>query len=253
MNVSNPRKALEMQNPGQIPGSSSDNTNIVTTNLNVQLGVRKQFGIPVPAKLTHRRFVTITYLCFMDLNGNRLKDKAEPELENIVIRTGDEELMTDLNGQAELINLEAGRYKVSLINLSEAKTWFPVIGDSILTDRSKTIMIPFVRGSKITGQIYLQRERYAVDEEISLDLSRIVVTATDSMGNKYRTITRMDGTFELYIPNARYTLNLDAGVWGDQFSIVNNNMVLDLSQRSDNTFVSFQVIERQRKVQIKKF
>ena len=253
MNVSNPRKALEMQNPGQIPGSNGVSTNILTTNLNVQLGVRKQFGIPVPAQFTHRRFVTISYLCFMDLNGNRVKDKAEPELENIVIRTGDEELMTDLNGQAELINLEAGRYKVSLINLSESKTWFPVIGDSVLMERSKTIMVPFVKGSKITGQIYMQRERYAVDEQISLDLSRIVVTAEDSMGNKYRTITRMDGTFEVYVPNARYTLNLDAGVWGDQFTVVNNNMIIELNLKTENTFVSFQVVERQRKLQIKKF
>jgi hypothetical protein len=253
MNISNPKKALEMQNPGQLQGSDEINTNIVTTNLNVQLGVRKQFGIPVPRKFTHTRSVTITYLCFMDLNGNRVKDKTEPELENIVIRTGDEEIMTDLNGQAELTNLEAGRYKIGIINLSDSKTWFPVVADSILMDRSKIILIPFVKGAKITGQIYMQRERHAVDEETSLDLSRIIVSALDSMGNIYRTLTRMDGTFELYVPNARYTLNLDAGVWGDQFTVVNNNLIIELNLKTDNTFVSFQVVERQRKLQIKKF
>jgi hypothetical protein len=64
---------------------------------------------------------------------------------------------------------------------------------------------------------------------------------------------RYDGTFELYVPNTRYVITLDAGVWGNQFTILNNHLELDLNPRSDNTFISFQVAERQRKIEIKKF
>jgi hypothetical protein len=253
VNVSNPRKALELQNPGQVPTDPDGKTNVLTTNINVQFGLRKEFGIPLPYKMTKRRYVTVNYRCFIDVNGNRIKDKTEPELENIVIRTGDEEVMSNTFGSAELENMPAGKYHFSILNLSDNQSYFPVIPDSVLLDRNKEVAIPFVKGSKITGQIYLQRERFAVDADVVLDLSRIMVTAKDTAGNVFRTITRYDGTFELYVPNTRYVITLDAGVWGNQFTILNNHLELDLNPRSDNTFISFQVAERQRKIEIKKF
>lgn len=253
VNVSNPRKALELQNPGQIPTDPDGQSSVITTNINVQFGLRKEFGIPLPYRFTKRKYVAVSYRCFIDVNGNRIKDKMEPELENIVIRTGDEEIMSNTFGFAELENMAIGRYHFSVINLSEYKNYFPVLPDSILLDRTKEVAIPFVKGSKISGQIYLQRERFAVDADVVIDLSRIMITAKDSAGNVYRTITRYDGTFELYVPNTHYVISLDAGVWGNQFTVLNNHMPLDLNPRSDNVFISFQVVERQRKLEIKKF
>jgi hypothetical protein len=80
------------------------------------------------------------------VNGNRVKDKAEPELENVVIRTGDEEVMSNTFGNAELENMPAGKYHFSILNLSDNQSYFPVIPDSVLLDRNKEVAIPFVKG-----------------------------------------------------------------------------------------------------------
>jgi hypothetical protein len=222
---------------------------ITTQGIFVSMGVRKEFSLPVPTR-THRH-IDAEFLAFFDVNGNGIKDRNERVYENVVIKLGEDEVITNEEGAAKILNANAGLNKLAVMPLDEVTAWFANVNDSILVLNGKTIQIPFVKGVKIKGKVCIKREKIAVDALEPFDLSRIKITANGQ--KSFSTLTSTDGSFEFYLPFGLYTLNFDEQVLGTKFRLTRNNMQLEVTKDTDGVVVSFMVVEKTRRINKKVF
>jgi len=218
-------------------------------NFLVSVGVRKEFGIPIPG--TFEEYTDMTYKAFYDLNGNKTQDENEPGIENVVIHVGNWDVITKANGQAMMKNTDPGTYEYKVLPLTDLKGWFPLISDSLKIFESGDVNIPFVRGVKVYGKVYIDRENALHENDDGFDLSGIKISAVD--GYTFHTLTGTDGSFEFYLPFGEYTITLDENVLNGRYYIVKNNYELDLSGEVDNMYITFNIIEKKRKIRMKKF
>jgi len=181
-------------------------------------------------------------------------DENEIPLENIVIRFGELELLTDLGGSAIVENVEADSvYKFSVLSLVDLKGYFAKIENEFLVVDDSVMMIPFVKGIKVYGNVYVDREKMSPGAADKLDLSRIMVYAVDHGLIPTNTLTNSDGSFQFYLPYGEYRISVDDRILGDNFRILQNDVDVDLSEMSDGMFISFYIVERRRKVNVKRF
>ncbi|NOX45504.1 MAG: hypothetical protein GXO89_00820, partial [Chlorobi bacterium] len=72
-------------------------------------------------------------------------------------------------------------------------------------------------------------------------------------GYTFHTLTGTDGSFEFYLPFGDYTVTLDENILNGRYYIVKNNYELDLSGEVDNMYITYHIIEKKRKIRMKKF
>jgi hypothetical protein len=235
---------------------------ISASEFNMGFGVRKQLGVPVPGK----KFITMKVIVFRDFNGNGKQDANEEGSENILInikqsytandsgivkKDHGEDFISNTKGEIIYSNIPVGRYIISTQSLVTQNEWFDGKSMEILLDKKKTIFIPLSRGVKLTGTILVQRDKYSEHEEG--DLARIRITATDSVGNSFSGLTDRNGSFQLYLPMGNYILTVNESALGDKYTFIQNKIAVDLSRNIDNYNISFNVVEKKRKMEIKKF
>jgi len=224
-----------------------------STDIQFGIGIKKDFGIPLPKKYVKRRFTTTQFKVFMDLNGNRKFDLEEAKLENVVIRLNEFEAQTDMNGELVFENLPLNKYKLQIQALENIGAWFPLMSDSIFIDGSGIIYIPFSRGAQILGNVEMNRERFSAGMRENIDISRIKIFVVDSAGRTQTTLTDKQGAFSFYLPYGSYTLRLDEKVLGSEFELAQNDIVVQLQGDMDTFYHSFYISEKKRKVKSKKF
>jgi hypothetical protein len=215
----------------------------------VTFGVRKEFNTPVPFKKT--KFIESEFLAFFDVNGNGVKDKNERPIENVVIKVNEDEVITNDEGTAYIVDANAGMAKLVALPLDEVEGWFANVNDSILLMGKKLNYIPFVKGVKIKGRVTIQRESITADADEPFDLSRIKITASGV--KNYNSLTGFDGSFEFYLPFGEYTISFDETVLGDKFKLTKNNYRVHVTKEADGLVISYHIIEKTRKVNRKVF
>lgn len=223
-----------------------------TTGQNFQLGVsvRKEFGIPIP--FTKQRNHNREFVAFFDLDGNSIRDKGEPYLDNVVIRLGQNEVITNAEGRATMKNIPGGDYGFVVFNLEKLDGWFPNIQDSIFVFEEGIEYIPFVKGVKIYGEVIVDRQAQTEKLNKALDLSDIKISAISTQKD-YHTLTDGKGAFEFYLPNGIYTLSMDETILGSNYTLVRNNFDVKMENGVEGMHISFNIIEKRRAVKNKKF
>ena len=229
--------------------SGEEQSRITNQNTFISLGIRKEFSAPIPFKKA--KFCDVHFNVFYDVNGDGQKDKNERVIENVVIRLGQEEVISNTDGEAHIRNASMRRQSLLAIPLEDANGWFPNIEDSVLVLKDKEINIPFVKGVKIKGKIGIDRETIVADADDPFDLSRIRITAYGQ--KEFSVLTDFNGAFEFYLPYGKYTLTMDEGVLGTKFKVARNNYEIEVSKEADGMVVSYLVIERKRKIVKKVF
>ncbi|MFN6015786.1 MAG: SPOR domain-containing protein, partial [Flavobacteriales bacterium] len=223
-----------------------------SNNFNISVGLRKQFGIPIPKKLRKVQYVNANLLAFLDFNWNKVMDNDEVPLENIVIKVNGHEVLTDKDGKGKFVNIPVGTYEHKVIPLIDLDGWFTSSADSI-DIIGEQYYVPFTRGVKVAGSIVLDREKFTKDVLATLDLSGIKIFTTDTLGNTMATMTDLQGNFSFYVPYGSYILSMDEEVLGDRFYIAQNHIPMDLYDGMDGFYQSFFIIEKRRNVKKKKF
>ncbi|MCF8367932.1 MAG: hypothetical protein K9G76_02730 [Bacteroidales bacterium] len=218
-------------------------------NFLIAFGVKKDFGIPIPTTFTD--FNNVTFAAFYDLNGNKIQDDNEPGIENVVIKVGSWNVITRSDGSASFENADPGHFSFSAFPLEDLKGWFPLIDDTLTIFKDEQVYIPFVKGVKIMGNVFIEQENTNLTEDKMLDKSGIKISAVN--GHSFHTLTGADGAFEFYLPFGEYTVTLDETVLNGRYYIVKNNYVLDLSKDVENMYITFHIIEKKRKIRIKSF
>lgn len=216
----------------------------------ISLGIKKSIGIPIPsAKIKYK---SLKFKCFIDANGNHKKDKDEKLIENVVIRMGNEEIITNKDGEAQLINMFCdSNYIMEIFALEDLKGYFPYYKNKFYCNNDSTLAIPFVKGVKVYGEVYIDRDVNQRNFNTNFDLNNIRISAFNGL-NIY-TLTNPKGEFEMYVPYGEYTISMDNAVVGSKFKILNNNIKLGLNEGSESVFVTFYLVEKRKKITIKKF
>jgi hypothetical protein len=232
-----------------LPGDEEDIPETWTGSFSLGMGVKKEFGIPIPG--TAKKYCSIECQAFYDINGNGTLDKDEKELENVVVRINTWEVITNEKGQSNIKNIPVGSYPWTAFSLEKLDGWFPNIPDSIILQRSGVIHVPFVRGIKVNGKVFADREKWSAYSDIPLDLSRIKIAASNH--KIYTTLTDKDANFSFYVPKGKYIITLDEDILGEKFQLLQNNIEIEVDDSFDNIFIPFYIVEKKRKVRITKF
>ena len=220
------------------------------SNLNLNFSLRKEFGIPIP--FAKQSAATTTFISFLDINGNGIKEKDETSIQNVVIKVNKSEVITNFEGKATIKNLQLDKYKLETICLEDLRGWFANVKDSIVINEDGINYIPFVRGIKVYGDVIVDRQKIAVTNEKPLDLSRIKISALKD-DKVYNTLTDSNGRFEFYLPFGTYTITMDEGILNERFRVTRNNLPVRLRNNQDGVYVSFYIVEKRRKVIFKDF
>jgi hypothetical protein len=236
-------------NYGTQPTSEDAQTRMTTQNTFISLGIRKEFNLPIPFKKV--KFCDVKFVAFYDVNGNGIKDNSEKELENVVVRVGEDEVITNSAGEAHMRNIDIKKHSIAAFALDNQDGWFPNIEDSMVVFKHKTMNIPFVKGIRIKGKITIDRESINADADEPFDLSRIRITASSQ--KQISVLTDFNGSFEFYLPYGKYVLTMDEGVLGSRYKIARNNYEIDVNKDADGMVISYLIIEKKRKIVKKVF
>jgi hypothetical protein len=123
----------------------------------------------------------------------------------------------------------------------------------LLLDKSREIEVPFSHGVRILGTISVDRSVFSNVRNKDPELSRIRVTAVDSAGKTYSTLTGMNGKFELYVPSGDYRVTINQKAVGEDFLMEQNSIPVSLIGGMDAYNIGFHLKERERQVKVKKF
>lgn len=273
------KSSLEVKFYGQYLSSNQKNNPLInstdfmegnqvfgSSNLFFGLGIKKRIGIPVSGK----KYSKLTVSVFKDLNGNGKQDKNEPGLKNVLVNiksltkdstqyrsgglkeTGDH-FITDGQGIIQYANLPRGQYLVKILQLSEESGFFANNEQIITVDKDKDVLMPLNHGAKLSGSLVAQRDPSSIDYGKNVDLSKIRVTAVDSLGKNYSTLTDQDGNFNISMPAGVYQININEGALPDNFELEQKFAIVEMFSVSDIYNVTFFINEKKRKINIKKF
>ena len=239
---------------------------ISDNDLNIGFGIKKQFGIPVPGK----KFITLNAVIFKDLNGNNKQDPNEVGVENTLVniravdlfnssddstlvkKENGEDFISNNKGEIVFENIPSGIYKIKCTSLVSNGEWFDAGVQEFKVESKQTLYIPLTRGVRIKGSILVEKDKYSISESV-IDLSRIRITAIDSSGKSYSVLTNSNGDFVINLPTGQYMFSINESVLGNNFTFIQNKINLDLSKSFENISITFNAIERKRKIEIQKF
>lgn len=208
--------------------------------LYMEAGIKKEFN------WSHPRigYNDITFIFFKDFNGNGTQEPNEPGLKNVLVNLqrqltpeigfipGDVtsiDLLSDELGRIYLDRIPSGLYTLQYNPVgNEAGTFSKALGDvDINIDESKTHYIPFVEKNKVFGKIVLNRSRLSGLGR--LDVGNVRVTATDSQGRSYSTLTDKNGDFVLFAPiTDEYILTIN-NIFYENFDLRQNNFLVQFN------------------------
>lgn len=219
------------------------------SGFNLGFGIRKEFGVPIP--FVENDYASVECMAFYDVNGNGKRDKDEQVLENIVVRINGFEAITDKNGICNFINVPKAVYEWKTFSLEYINGWFPYVEDSVSIYQSGTLYVPYTRGVKVSGKVFIDREQWSAFGDIEIDLSRIKITAVNH--KVYNTLTDKNADFSFYLPKGKYVISMDEKILGGRFQLLQNNFEFEVDDSFDNLFVPFYIVEKKRNVRIKRF
>ena len=265
--VFNSQKIITLDNNiNQFTTENLDQTSVYKDMI-FGIGVKKQFGIPV----TGKKFFTAGIVIFKDMNGNGRQDKNEEAIENVLVTIKPmdfdsaeaersralsdrgEEVITDMHGHVTFRNLPRGTYLITARPLVENSGWFAGLEQVIVLDKSKNIDLPFTHGVRVIGSVAVDKDEFSSLRNNNPELSRIRVTAVDSAGMTYSTLTGEDGKFEIYVPAGEYRVSINQKVLGDNFILEQNAIPVTLMGGMEAYNISFHLKEKERQIKVKKF
>ena len=201
-----------------------------------EAGVHKEFNWQQPAK----KFYDLELVFFKDFNGNKRKDDNEPGIRDVLVQleyVGDSlkknntlsyngETLSDQYGMVKFINIPRGVYKLQYDAVGKDLGTFSKDQDTpyITLVANTTMELPYVEKNKVFGKIVLNRSKLSALGKV--DLSNVRISAKDSQGRIYSTLTDAEGYFVLYAPvTDNYNVSV-SNVYYENFDLRQGNYLV---------------------------
>lgn len=218
------------------------------SNLFLRFGIKKEFGFRRPGGKSYDLKVVV----FKDADGNGKRDKGEEFVENVLIKTKGESVLTNFSGEANFENLVNGNYLIESTVLGDTEGWFKSGNNPVFITKSQTLFIPLTRGVQITGSVIAQKAAYSRSYD-DIKLSGIRISAIGVDGEVYSGVTDRSGEFKMFVPFGKYTIDASSTTIDEQFQFAQDSYKLEIDNADSNYELTFYLIEKKRKLNIKKF
>ncbi len=214
----------------------------------LSISIQKDLNIPIPF---YKKYKSVNLKLYKDNNNNRQWDNGEEPVQSAKIKINDFYMASSDKGNLILKNVDKGQYIVNYGHIENQQGWMPAKGlkDTLRVQQDKDFLVPFIKTSSVSGILEFEAAKNSL--LAPPDLSGVIVEAKDSKGNTYRTITSKNGNFYINLPNEQYTINLQAGVFGDQYFLAKNNLSVVIRD-NQQVELAFLLKEKSRKINIKK-
>lgn len=241
----------------RVPGLQVGNDDFFAQSTEFGLNLR----MDIPIAVSRKKYFSLEATIFRDNTSTGSYAPGDLLLENVLVRlqvlpTADEngiasktqfyEALSDKRGNAVFKNLPTGNYLLSLIPLEHASFAAKSFEINLLSDQRMYFAID--RGARLNGSIIIQQDRYTQLQH--LPLAGIRITASDSNGQRYATLTDSQGRFNLFLPPGKFTLSMDERILGNTLSLQKNHIELEVKNDREILTVNFVMIERGREIRI---
>ena len=224
-----------------------------------EFSVKKEFNFNQP----RIKYYDFNMVLYKDFNGNRKRDENEPGVKNVLVEIRRDEqqladqsvnvdftavdLLSDNFGRISYQNLPMGNYTIVCRPMGKNQGNFNLDKNTYkyTVEKNMNVYLPFLESNKIFGKIVLNRSKLSNLGDI--DVSNIRVTATDSHGIVYSSLTDKNGKFVIYVPNVdRYNVKI-SNIFYEHFELQQNNFIVQLNGYKQFE-LSFVFNEKTRKI-----
>lgn len=197
--------------------------------------IRKEFGFQQPRV----RYHNVDMVFFKDFNGDQTQNENEPGIKNVLVsieRIDDPqtqaniphnistaELLSNNLGHVRFENIPEGIYRISYNPLGNETGSFSKVFDNVELHITKSGVhhFPFSERNKVFGRIIMNRSK--LSNLGNIDISNIRITAADSRGNVFSTLTDKNGEFTIFAPSTdEYIVNIN-NIFHENFDLRQNN------------------------------
>ena len=242
----------------QIKYNSVSNSFLRYNSSFFEASIRKEFNCKQP----RFQYYDLDVIFFKDLNGNRIKEKNEPGLRNVLASIElnfdiednkvskdfvSQKLLTSSDGTISYSNIVNGAYKLSYVligdlvgnfNREEMEHYFTV-------DKDKVIYIPYLENNRIVGKVVLNRD--PLSSYGPIDISNIRVIAEDTKGHTYSALTDKLGNFIIYAPVTDHYVVRINNIFYETFDLQQPEFIVKFNGYKQFE-VNFVFNERKRKI-----
>jgi hypothetical protein len=163
----------------------------------------------------------------------------------VLVRVGKEVAQTDGNGRVKFVDMGVGPY---LVQVENSKGWVSRGPINVLMTKNQRLEIPLIKTRPLKGRIKVVDNKYLKTRP---QLGGIKITAADSQGKIYSTLSSENGDYVLYLPLGNYSIAVVTE--GMPFSIENQHCEIEVKADTDNIIPDFNYRDERRKVGVKRF
>jgi outer membrane protein OmpA-like peptidoglycan-associated protein len=235
-----------------------NNSTLRYTSVFFEAGIRKEFNCKQP----RFQYYDLDVVFFKDLNGNRVKERNEPGLRNVLASIEpdydiensnvkkdfvSQKLLTGSDGTISYTNIVNGAYKLKYILIGDMVGNFnrEEMEHQFMVTEDKTVYIPYLENNRIIGKVILNRD--PLSSLGNLDISNIRVIAEDTRGHTYSALTDKQGNFILYTPVTDYYIVKINNIFYESFDLQQPEFVVKFNGYKQFE-VTFVFTEKKRKI-----
>ncbi len=230
-------------------------------DFNLNAGIKKVFDFNQP----RQSYEDVEIIFFKDLNGNKIKDENEVGIPNVMVTIDNKRdsmnisaseyftvnLMSDRFGRVACERIPSGLYTVTTQASDQTRgEYINQLGEmfELAIDNDLTQYVPYIKSNKIYGSINLKRDEFSAQGFLSV--ANIRITATDSLGNTYASLSDKQGDFILFVPQSGlYSVRVN-NVFGEDFKLRQEEFKVDFNGLKEFK-VSFLFEEGKRNINFK--
>lgn len=213
----------------------------------LNLSVRKNLNMPLPGL---RKYRDLKVVLFRDLNLNGVLDTGDVPVSGAGLAISGQRFTTNAAGEAVYRNIATGDYVLELKQDDNVRGWIARDGfrQALTLDRSQTWYIPFMESRFISGRVRVVKDDFS---NLVFSPASIRITAVNSRGEAFSTLTNGAGEFFLNLPGDTYLVQINSKVFSDEFRVLQDSFRVDLTGGNREHLV-FEVREKKRAIHIRK-
>lgn len=226
------------------------NVNVFDVALAPSLNISLKKTIDVPL-IVKRKYYSASVFLFKDKNNNDMFDNGEEAVSDVYLNINGNALKTNKKGMVFLKNVEKDYYIVDYRKIENLKGWVPKEKslDTLYLDRDVSIGVPFKQSRMVEGIVKFEDENSI--KTINDNHSGILIMAINMKGEIFRSTTNSKGEFFLNLKEDIYNIQIPTNIFGDDKHVERTIITVDLLKK-DSASIEFKVVQKKRRINIKK-
>lgn len=207
-----------------------------------QVSISKQLYVPV---IFNKKYHTLKLILYNDANNNQSMDENEQPIGNVKLLINNIPFISDAEGEIKYKNIEKGEYHIRVQSNNENLVPVNGVNQIFNIEQNTTITIPFKKGKEITGTVRVISDSFA-NNKMSPD--QIKITAIDSSGIRFSTLTDKAGNYKLSVPAGIYNVLISQSLLDNtDYKAQQTSFKIDLIAKEKENIV-FVLKQKARKV-----